>query len=59
MFLCKVDYDNNKFIYAPMYTYNEVMRLLELACVVMLVYFFYHIVLAKHDIICMKINLIA
>ena len=33
-FLCKVDYESDKFIYAPTYTYNEVMRLLELAGVV-------------------------
>ena len=24
-FLYKVDYDNDKFIYAPTYTYNEVI----------------------------------
>ena len=30
-FLCKVDYESDKFIYAPTYTYNEVMCLLELA----------------------------
>ena len=29
--LCKVDYDWNKFIYAPMYSYIKVMQLLELA----------------------------
>jgi hypothetical protein len=33
-FLCKVDYDSDKFIHAPTYSYNEVMRLLELAGVV-------------------------
>ena len=33
-FMCKVDYDNDKFIHAPTYTYNKVMRLLELANVV-------------------------
>ena len=33
-FLCKVDYESDKFIHAPTYTYNEVMRLLELAGVV-------------------------
>ena len=30
-FLCKVDYESNKFIPAPTYMYNEVIRLLELA----------------------------
>ena len=29
-----MDYDSNKFIHAPTYSYNEVMRLLELAGVV-------------------------
>lgn len=29
-FLCKLDYENNKFIHAPTHTYNEVMHLLEL-----------------------------
>ena len=33
-FLCKVDYESDKFIHAPTYTYNEVTRLLELAGVV-------------------------
>ena len=33
-FLCKVDYESDKFIHAPTYTYNEVMCLLELAGVV-------------------------
>ena len=33
-FLCKVDYDNDKFIHAPRFAYNEVMQLLELAGVV-------------------------
>lgn len=33
-FLCKVDYENNKFIHAPTYAYNKVMRLFELASVV-------------------------
>jgi hypothetical protein len=33
-FLCKVDYDSDKFIRAPTYFYNEVMRILELAGVV-------------------------
>ena len=33
-FLCKVDYGSDKFIHAPTYSYNEVMRLLELAGVV-------------------------
>lgn len=30
-FLCNVDYNDSKFIHAPTYTCNEVMRLLELA----------------------------
>ena len=30
----KVDYDGDKFIHAPTYTYKEVMWLLEFACVV-------------------------
>ena len=30
-FMCKVDYDNAKFVYAPTFTYNEVMWLHELA----------------------------
>ena len=33
-FLCKVDYESDKFIHAPTYTYNEVITVLELACVV-------------------------
>jgi hypothetical protein len=33
-FLCKLNYDSDKFIHAPTYSYNEVMRLLELAGVV-------------------------
>ena len=33
-FLCKVDYDSDKFMYGPTYSYNEVMWLLELAGVV-------------------------
>ena len=33
-FLCKVDYESDKFIPAPTYTYNEVKRLLELVGVV-------------------------
>jgi hypothetical protein len=33
-FLCKVNYDSNKFIHVPTYSYNEAMRLLELAGVV-------------------------
>jgi hypothetical protein len=33
-FLCKVDYESDKFIHAPTYTYNEVMRLLELVGIV-------------------------
>ena len=28
--MCKVEYDKDKFIHTPMYTYNEVMHLLEL-----------------------------
>ena len=31
MFLCKVDDINHKIIHAPTYTYNKVMRLVELA----------------------------
>lgn len=27
-FLCMMDYDNNKFIHAPTFTYYEVMQLL-------------------------------
>lgn len=30
-FMGKVDYESDKFIHAPTYTYNEVMRLLDLA----------------------------
>ena len=33
-FLCKVDYGSDKFIHDPMYSYNEVIQLLELASVV-------------------------
>ena len=33
-FLCKGDYESDNFIHAPMYIYNEVMRLLELAGIV-------------------------
>ena len=33
-FLCKVDYESDKFIHAPTYTYNEVMRLLEFVGIV-------------------------
>jgi hypothetical protein len=33
-FLCKVNYDSDNFIHVPTYSYNEVMRLLELAGVV-------------------------
>jgi hypothetical protein len=33
-FLCKVYYENDKFIHAPTYMYNEVMRLLKLVGVV-------------------------
>ena len=29
-YLCKVNYDNDKFIHGPTYTYNEVLWLLEL-----------------------------
>jgi hypothetical protein len=32
--LCKMNYDSDKFIHAPTYSYNEVMRILELAGVV-------------------------
>ena len=27
--MCKVDYESEKFIHAPMYTYDEVMWLFE------------------------------
>jgi hypothetical protein len=30
-FMCKMDYESDKFIHAPTYTHNEVMRLPELA----------------------------
>ena len=33
-FIRKVDFDNDKFIHAPTYAYNEVMRFLELVRVV-------------------------
>ena len=33
-FLYKVDYESDKFIYAPTYTYNEVMQLLELISII-------------------------
>jgi hypothetical protein len=33
-FLCKLNYDSDKFIHAPTYSYNEVMRLLEFVGVV-------------------------
>ena len=33
-FLCRVHYESDKFNHAPTYTYNEVMRLLELASIV-------------------------
>lgn len=33
-FLCKVDYDMDKFIHATPYTYNEVMRFLKLVDIV-------------------------
>lgn len=33
-YMYKVDCDSNKFIHAPMFTYNEVMWLLELTRVV-------------------------
>ena len=29
IFLCKLNYKNNKFMHTPMYTYIEVMQLLE------------------------------
>jgi hypothetical protein len=29
-FVCKVNYDNNKFIYAPTYIYSKNMCLIEL-----------------------------
>ena len=32
--LCNVDYDNEKFIHTPTFTYKEVMQLLDLADVV-------------------------
>ena len=32
--MCKVDNNNDKFIHAPMYTFNEIMQLLELPNVV-------------------------
>jgi hypothetical protein len=34
IFLNNVDYDNDKFIHTPTYTYDEVMRLVELVYVV-------------------------
>jgi hypothetical protein len=33
-FPCKVDFQNDKFVYTSKYTYNKVMQLLELAGVV-------------------------
>ena len=33
-FLCKVDYESDKFIHAPTYTYNEVIQLFELVGIV-------------------------
>ena len=30
-FMCKVDNNNDKFFHAPMYTFNEIMQLLELS----------------------------
>ena len=33
-FLCKVEYESDKFIHAPTYTYNEVMRLLKLVGII-------------------------
>ena len=33
-FICKLGCDNDKFIHAPMYTFNKVMQLFELANVV-------------------------
>lgn len=32
-FICKVNYDNDKYIHTPTYIYNKVMKLLELASV--------------------------
>ena len=32
--LCKVDYNNNKFIHSLTYSYNEVMQLFELVGVI-------------------------
>ena len=29
IFLSKVNYDNDKLVHTPIYTYNEVMQLLE------------------------------
>ena len=29
--MCKVDNNNDKFFHAPMYTFNEIMQLLELS----------------------------
>jgi hypothetical protein len=29
IFLCKMDYNNDKFVHAPIYVYNEVIQLLE------------------------------
>jgi hypothetical protein len=42
-FLSKANYDNNKFIHALTYTYNEVMRLLKLINVVEHKYIKYYI----------------
>ena len=33
-FLCKVEYNNDKFVHAPTYVYREVVRVLELVGVV-------------------------
>lgn len=33
-FMCKMDYESDKFIHTPTYTCNEVMHLLELVRVV-------------------------
>ena len=33
IFLCKIDYISDKFNHAPMFTYNKVVQVLELASV--------------------------
>lgn len=48
--LCKVNYNNNKFIHAPTYTYNKVMRLLELVGVVVQ-YWFIYLRMSVYDVI--------